>query len=64
MNKDCELIQEIINKIEKGYNIEKVMPYDFRGFSKDCFKELLMIYIKYGGDDVRKESAMSKLKEL
>lgn len=64
MNKDCEAIQDIINKIELGYDPDKVMPYDLRAFSADCRRELLMIYIKYGGDVKRKELAKIKLRSM
>ena len=64
MNKDCEAIQKVIDAIEKGANADDVIPYDLSHYSKDCYRELLMIYIKYGNDINRIDIAKNKLREV
>lgn len=64
MNKTCKTIQEVIDSIEKGADADKVIPYDLSNFSKECIAELMMIYIKYGFDDRRKEICKKKLNEV
>lgn len=61
---DCEIIKDAIERIEAGENPNNVIPYDVRGMSENCIKELMMIYLKYGGDDGRKEFIEKRLKEL
>lgn len=61
---DCDVIRTVIEKIESGANPDAVIPYDLRGMSTDCIKELMMIYLKYGGNDERKAIVKDKLKKL
>lgn len=55
MSKPCESLKDIINKLENGADADYIIPYDLSGFSEDCRKEIMALYIKYGSNDIRKD---------
>ena len=62
---NCTTIKEITERIViNGESADDVIPYDLRMFNIQCVIELLMLYIKYGNDNLRKEQCEKKLEEL
>ena len=62
---NCDIIKDITNRIVvNGESADDVMPECLNGLSKECVKELLMLYIKYGTDTKRVALCEKKLKEV
>lgn len=61
---NCKTIKDITQAIVDGASADNVIPYDLSNLDIECFKELLMLYIKYGKDENRKHACMKKYKEV
>lgn len=61
---NCATIKDITQAIIDGVSADDVIPYDLSNFDDECFKELLLLYIKYGNDEKRKHACMKKYKEV
>ena len=60
MNKECEFIEQITARLHAGEDPEKVVPYDLQGLPPSCRKEVYMLYLKFGGNERRREAARKK----
>lgn len=60
----CKGIKEMKDAINRGEDIERVIPFNMDGYPMDCYKEALALYIKYGKNKDRLEFCKKRLKEI
>lgn len=59
-SRDCEFIEKITARLHAGEDPETVVPYDLQGLSPQCRREVYMLYLKFGGNERRREAAQRK----
>lgn len=60
---DCITIKEITTALQDGGDAEELIPYNAE-VSYDCYKELLLLYLKYGKNKDRLEICKKKFMEI
>lgn len=60
---DCDIIKQMHERIQAGESADSVIPYNMNGFSKDIYKEALLLYIKYGSNAERLAFCKNRYKE-
>ena len=61
---ECLIIKELTQRLIDGEDADDVIPFDSVNLTPNCFKELLLLYIKYGKNEQRIHACEEKYKEL
>ena len=60
---NCATIKEITEAIQQGGNPEELIPYNAE-IDEECYKEILLLYLRYGTNRERLEICKNKFMEL